>query len=238
MPLKENLSQIRSRVNDICEDKGFDQKSVKIIAVSKTKPSSEIKDLCTYGHLDFGENYVQEWKQKYIELQEQNIIWHFIGHLQSNKAKEVVGYVKYIHSLHSLKLAKKIDTLAQSQNIIQKCFLQINLSEETSKSGILENEIDDVISNLNLLEHIKIVGLMTMPQASQYPEESRPIFKKLNEIKKRLNEEKKYKEFIPFLSMGMSQDFEIAIEEGATHIRVGSLIFGERNYTSKKITLS
>lgn len=227
--LNENIDSVKRRIIDACQKRppSLSQK-ITLVAVSKTKPATQIEEALALGLCDFGENYVQELEEKIKQVSSPQLHWHFIGHLQSNKAKNIVGKVFLIHGLDSLKLAKEIEKECLKKGIVQKALVQINLSKEESKGGISENEIEDFLKSLNEFEQLEIVGLMTLPPPTENPEESRPYFKKLREIKDALNSKKIYRSELTELSMGMTQDFEVAIEEGATIIRVGTAIFGSR----------
>jgi pyridoxal phosphate enzyme (YggS family) len=179
----------------------------------------------------FGENYCQEWQSKAAKLTERKseIFWHFIGHLQSNKVKEVVGHVEYIHTLDSLKLAAKVSKRAESLGLKQKALLEINLAAEDSKSGFLIEDLHDKFAELSALPGLAIRGLMCIPPVGPNAEASRPYFKKLKSLLDEWNRSGIFTPPLTELSMGMSQDFEVAIAEGATMIRVGTELFGPRN---------
>lgn len=215
MTSRFNLQKIRQQIGNA---------PVTLVAISKTKPVELIRQAYQAGQIDFGENYADELLIKksqlaQIGLADLPIRWHFVGHLQRRKAKEIVGEVELIHSLDSLELADEINKRAMAKGIVQRCLLQVNLSDETTKSGIAENEIQSFLTKTTTLTNLKIVGLMTLPPLFDAPEKSRPYFRKLREL---------LPSPLTELSMGMSHDFGIAIEEGATLIRIGSAMFGER----------
>lgn len=192
----------------------------KILAVSKLQPIEKIQELYHEGQRDFAENYVQEALEKIELLKNLKIHWHLIGPIQKNKVKYLKNHFTYIHSIDSLELAAKISEAARAQNHVQKCFIQINLSEEGSKSGFSAENFEKQWNELKKLTGLDIVGLMTMPPLENNPEKNRVFFKKLKYIGNKLS----LNEF----SMGTSHDYQIALQEGATWIRLGTMLFGER----------
>lgn len=201
-------------------------KSVKVVAVSKTQPVEKIKLLYNQGQRIFAENYVQEALAKTLELKDLNIQWHFIGTLQKNKVKNVVGAFDLIHSVDSLGLAEVISKIAGQKNLVQKILLQINLSGEESKGGFDVIALDDVLPRIVSLPNISVVGFMTMPPLFDDSEHVRPFFKELHQL---LTKYQKRYPGLTELSMGTSHDYPVAVEEGATMIRIGTLLFGERS---------
>lgn len=182
------------------------------------------------GVTDIGENYAQEFLRKRKECAAAGAPgarWHFIGHLQRRKARDVVGQAHLIHSLDSIELANKINEVSREKNIVQECLLEINIGAEDSKSGIAETDLGRFLRQLPPLTHLRVTGLMILPPFRENPEETRPFFKRLKELRDKVNAEAIYSPLTE-LSMGMSHDFEVAIEEGATLIRVGTALFGER----------
>jgi PLP dependent protein len=214
------------------------QQNVTLVAVSKTKPVEDILALYNLGQRDFGENYVQELVEKY-KLLPKDIRWHFIGHLQSNKVKQIAPFVSLIHSVDSEKLLKEINKEAKKNNRIIDCLLQVYIAKEESKFGLNDEELEELITetaatnSMNLFKNISIKGLMGMASFSDDKEVVRKEFQHLKSLFD------KYSPFAsphsPFaiLSMGMSADYEIAIEEGSNMVRIGSLLFGKRNYLRK-----
>ncbi len=206
--------------------------NIKLVAVSKTKPVEDIKALYNSGHRVFGENKVQEMVHKAGELPE-DIEWHMIGHLQSNKVKYISGFVHLIHSVDSYKLLKVIDKEAYKSNRVIDCLLQIYIAEEETKFGFSENELTDLLSTgrERELENIRICGLMGMATFTRDDDQVRKEFRFLKNLfdttKKTWFKDKPY---FKWLSMGMSNDYKVAVEEGSNMLRIGSLIFGERNY--------
>lgn len=218
---------IRKRISQAAEKSGRLSENIKLIAVGKTHKTEEILEARNAGQLIFAENYVQELKQKAEALAGSKIEWHFIGHLQRNKVKYIVPFARCIHSLDSIKLAEEIDKRFKSPI---DCLIEVNLAGEESKTGISEDEVPNLIEAIKNLDKINLIGLMTMPPYDENPEKSRPYFKKLCKLLKKINEQKLYQKELKELSMGMSEDFEIAIEEGSTMLRIGTAIFGERVY--------
>lgn len=198
-----------------------------ILAVSKLQPASKIKILYNQGQRDFGENYVQEALKKIEELSNLDISWHLIGPLQKNKVKYLKSHFAYIHSIDSFEIAEKVSEASIKNNYVQKVFLQLNLSEEKSKAGFTRDSLFKDWPKLSQLKGLNIVGLMTMPPLENNPEKNRAFFKDLKYIGNTLA----LKEF----SMGTSHDFQIALEEGATWIRLGTMIFGERTMRDTEI---
>ncbi|MEY4615796.1 MAG: hypothetical protein RJB66_756 [Pseudomonadota bacterium] len=201
-----------------------------LLAVSKTHPSQMIEWAFEKGQLQFGENYVQEANAKQKELSSLPIEWHFIGHLQKNKVKNVVGAFSLIHSVDSLDLAAKISQKAHEQNIQQAILLEVNLGDESTKGGFTKESLSLVFHELQGLPHLTLAGLMALPPLHDDPELTRPYFRDLknlfDQLKKQLPDSRK--EAWKFLSMGTTHDFEVAIQEGANIVRVGTAIFGER----------
>ncbi len=195
---------------------------IKIIAVSKLQPIEKINQLIDEGHFIFGENYVQEALDKIDQLNNNKIEWHFIGSLQKNKVKFVVGQFAYIHSVDSLGLLQKIQQIAYEKKTIQKIFLQINIAKEISKGGFAPVELSQILNEIQSFDHIEVVGLMTMPPLTENPEDVRPYFRELKSLG-----EKYFSKSIQY-SMGTSHDYQIAMSEGATMIRLGTILFGDR----------
>ena len=210
--------------------KELKEKQVTLVAVSKTKPIEDIKALYDLGQRDFGENYVQELVDKYEALPK-DILWHFIGHLQTNKVKFIAPFVSLIHGVDSFKLLKEINKQGEKNKRIINCLLQIYIAQEETKFGLNEDELDDITGSAELknLNHIKIIGLMGMASFTESEETIRNEFRYLRTL---FNSYKKLSTGncqLSTLSMGMSADYKIAIEEGSNMVRIGSLIFGDRN---------
>jgi len=222
--IRENYIRVMERIEKAARRVGRDQKEVKLVAVSKTVEVDRIKEAIEAGVSILGENYVQE-AQKKIEEIGRLVAWHFIGHLQSNKAKYAVRLFDMIHSIDSLALAEELNRRAEQVGQVAKVMIEVNISGEATKFGTDEEKVFSIVRRILNLGHLSLEGLMTMPPYFDLPEMSRPYYNKLRELKERM-----VREGIPLkeLSMGMSNDFEIAIEEGATYVRVGTAIFGER----------
>jgi len=204
-------------------------KQVTLVAVSKTKPVEDLIELYELGQRDFGENYVQELVEKEKQLPK-DIRWHFIGHLQSNKVKQIIDFVELIHGVDSLKLLQEINKQSGKINKITNCLLQIHIAQEETKFGLDEEELNEIIHQLNnsTMKNVNVAGLMGMATNTGNENQIRKEFQYLKSLQQKLQTEN-YK--LQILSMGMTADYTIAIEEGSNMIRVGSLIFGSRNYT-------
>jgi len=227
--LKNNLEQVKSNIKAACERSGRNYEDVTLIAVSKTKPLSDIEELITYGATEFGENKVQELTDKYENVSTK-VNWHLIGHLQTNKVKYIVDKATLIHSVDSVRLASEIEKEANKRGVIANILIQVNIAHEDTKFGINEDEIYDLINEIKNFEHIKIKGLMTIAPFVENPEENRIHFRNLYQLLLDIKSKNIDNIDMSILSMGMTNDYEIAIEEGATMVRVGTGIFGERNY--------
>ncbi len=208
---------------------GRDPGKIKLVAVSKTVELARIREAIKAGVTILGENYVQEAREKIEEIGH-GVQWHMIGHLQKNKAKHAVTLFDYIHSIDGIALAQEIDRRAAQKAKMVRALVEVNLSGEASKFGIGSERVVDLIHHLASLKHISIEGLMTMPPYFDEPEKARPYFIRLRELRDRVQKEGIEGVRMDELSMGMSGDFEVAIEEGATMVRVGTAIFGERRY--------
>lgn len=228
------LSPILDRIRAAAGRAGRPPASVRLIAVSKGQPLEKILRLAEAGVRDFGENYVQEWKPKAQALEKfhpglaSEIRWHFIGHLQSNKARELVEKVDFIQSVDSLKLAKIISSLAEKSQGPQQVCLEVNLAGEADKSGFSPADLLRELPLLAELSYLRLAGLMAVPPALPDPVQVRPYFAKLKSLLDECNGSGLLKQPLTELSMGMSQDFEVAIEEGATMVRIGTALFGPR----------
>ena len=214
------IQQIQTQLIAACQKVNRKPQEVTLIGVSKTHPISAIEAAFASGIVAFGENKAQELKEKALALQHLPIEWHFIGNLQRNKAKEIVQFAHLFHGLDSLKLAETLNRFCEAQNKTLRCLVQVNVSLETSKSGIKAEDLSMFLADLKAFPNLKIEGLMTLASPEENVEKVRPQFKLLKELA--------LKHGLKTLSMGMSDDFEIAIEEGATLIRIGTAIFGNR----------
>ncbi len=227
MSISSNLLHINQRIRMAAEYAGRDPASVRLAAVSKTRPASDIIEAFDAGQAVFGENYIQELLPKLTEVQEP-VEWHFIGHLQSNKVKYIAGQVALIHSVDRISLATEIDRQWGRLGKISDILIQVNISGEITKSGTTEEGAIQLVKECALLPHIRVRGLMTMPPFFDDPEAARPFFSELRRLSEAVTAQRIEGVEMAELSMGMSGDFEAAIQEGATLIRVGTAIFGER----------
>jgi pyridoxal phosphate enzyme (YggS family) len=222
------LEQIKERIRKACESCSRDADSVRLVAVSKTIAAGTVKEAIEAGVTVLGENYIQEAREKFNTLVQYPVSWHFIGHLQSNKAKYAVRLFDLIHSVDSFKLARELDKQAKKLDKIQRILVQVNIGAEDTKSGISADEAPGLISEISRLENLSIRGLMTMPPYFYQPEKVKPFFAALRELRDRIKAQALPNVSLEELSMGMTGDFEVAIEEGATLVRIGTAIFGER----------
>ncbi len=225
--LSDRLQAIRDRITAAAQRCGRDPASVELLAVSKTFPVEAIREALDAGQLLFGENKVQEILLKAPQLPA-NLHWHLIGHLQSNKVRKVLPHVKSIHSIGSLDLARDVDRIAAELGLFPQVYIEVNLAAESSKHGFSADQLRASLEALYSLKRLEIQGLMCIPPFDADPTLSRPYFTRLRELRDELAQSGGAP--LPRLSMGMSHDFEIAIEEGATIVRVGSAIFGNRTY--------
>jgi PLP dependent protein len=226
--LKDRLLLVRSRIETAAAESGRRPEDIQLVAVSKTVPSERLLTAIGLGLTVFGENYVQEARDKFNALYAHALSWHFIGHLQSNKAKYVVKIFDLIHSVDSLKLSREIDRQAGKIGKVQNVLVQVNIAEETSKSGVLLEDTAQLVTEMSQLPHLEVKGLMTMPPYFNAPEKVRPYFRTLRQLRDQLRAMKIPGVAMDELSMGMTGDFEVAIQEGATLVRIGTAIFGER----------
>ena len=229
--LSARLSTIRHCIDAACERAGRDRNEVNLIAVSKTHPVETIGEAIEAGCTVFGENKVQEAEVKILEIGRNEAEWHLIGHLQSNKARKAVQLFDVIHSLDSVELAERLERICTEDNRDElRVLIQVDLAGEETKSGIDESQVHELVTYLKDCERLRLIGLMVLPPFFDDPEATRPYFAKLKEIRDELASENAFGDYRGELSMGMSHDFEVAIEEGATMVRVGTAIFGERQY--------
>ena len=227
MTIAENIERIRARMEAAAKRAGRDLEKVRLVAVSKTVDLERIRQAIEAGVDSLGENYVQE-AQKKIEALEQRVSWHFIGHLQSNKAKMAARFFDWVHSVDSLKLAEDLSRARSLQNRILPVLLQVNLGKEETKFGAQEEEVFRLLERMGSLPGISVKGLMTMPPFFENPEDSRPYYRALRILADNVSRRRITGVLMEELSMGMSNDFEVAIEEGSTLIRVGTAVFGLR----------
>ena len=225
--IKENLDQVRETIDAACIRAGRRPEEVTLIAVSKTKPVPMLEEAYAAGTRDFGENKVQEILAKKPELP-QDIRWHMIGHLQRNKVSQVIGNAVMIHSVDSLRLARQIEAEAAKKEVDVDILLEVNVAREESKYGFMLEEVEDAVMAIKDFPHVHIKGLMTIAPFVDNPEENRGIFKKLFEFAVDIGRKNIDNVTMGVLSMGMTGDYEVAVEEGATMVRVGTGIFGIR----------
>ena len=229
MSIAENLREIDRRICEACARSGRRREDVTLIAVSKTKPVSMIQEAIAEGIVDFGENKPQELRDKYDELPK-DLRWHMIGNLQRNKVKYVVGRAVMIHSVGSLKLAEAIEKEAAAKNIVMPCLVEVNVAGEESKGGIALKDTEEFVRRIAEFEHIQMKGFMTIAPFVEDAELNRVHFRALRNLAVDIGRKNIDNIMVSELSMGMTGDFEVAVEEGATLVRVGTGIFGERNY--------
>jgi len=225
--IAENIAEVRGRLEDAARRAGRDPRQVRLVAVSKTVELDRLRQAVAAGQLIFGENYLQEARPKVAALGPA-VSWHFVGHLQSRKATGAVELFELIHSVDRLKLARALDQAAARQGKIQEILVQVDLAGEETKSGAAPEAVAALLKEIATLPHLKVTGLMTMPPWFTDPEAVRPYFKALRELRDRLRQLEVIDSPLAELSMGMSGDYEVAVEEGATLIRVGTAIFGSR----------
>ena len=227
--LTTRLAAIRTRIAAAAQKCGRLPNEVTLIAISKTHPASAIKRVVELGTADVGENRVQEAEEKFNEIGRDKARWHLVGHLQANKARRAVNIFEVIHSLDSVELAQRLDRICIEEGRESlSVLIQVDLGHEETKSGIDESELNHLVDSLGPLTRLKLVGLMTLPPFFDDPEQSRPFFRRLRELRDELAGQGAFGDRVGDLSMGMTHDFEVAIEEGATMVRIGTAIFGER----------
>ena len=230
--LSENLRDVEKRIEEACKRSNRDPKEVTLIAVSKTKPVEMLQEVYDAGARNFGENKVQEIMDKYDHLP-QDIHWHMIGHLQRNKVKYIVDKVQMIHSVDSLRLAETIDKEAKKKNVTVPILIEVNVAEEDSKFGLSLEEVTALAEEISKLSNVRVCGLMTVAPFVEDPEENREVFRSLKKLSVDIEAKNINNVTMSVLSMGMTNDFEVAVEEGATMVRVGTAIFGARDYSRK-----
>lgn len=227
--MKGRLEHVKDRIRRAAVSSGRDPASIRLVVVSKTQPADRVREAVRAGATILGENYIQEARDKIGTLAGEKASWHFIGHLQRNKAKYAVSLFDLIHSVDSLRLAGELDKQAGKIDKIQEILVQVNISGEETKSGIDEKGCLELIRSIADLEHLHVRGLMTMPPFFDQPDRARPYFSALRELSERIQAASVPGVAMAELSMGMTGDFEAAIDEGATLVRIGTAIFGERH---------
>lgn len=234
--IAKNLNSVRERIGEACKRAGRDPQKVLLVAVSKMKPADAVALAYGAGARDFGENYVQELREKLGFFSERDekagIRWHMIGHLQKNKVKYLIGNVALIHSVDTVELAEQIEKEAAKKGSVMNVLLEVNVAEEESKWGFRTAEVLDAAGKIAALPHVRLLGLMTSAPMTSEPESNRPYFQTLRRLAKMLENNGLIAHSdafqTPVLSMGMSNDYEVAVEEGATMVRVGTAVFGAR----------
>ena len=227
--LAANLKHVENKIQEACKKANRSREEVTLIAVSKTKPVSMLQEVYDLGIRNFGENKVQELTEKHSQLSS-DIQWHMIGHLQRNKVKQVIEKAALIHSVDSLRLAETIEMEAAKKEIVVDILIEVNIAEEDSKFGFKEEEVLPAVEKIARFPHVQIKGLMTIAPFVENPEENRTVFARLRKLSVDIESKNIDNVSVGILSMGMTNDYQVAIEEGATMIRVGTGIFGERNY--------
>lgn len=229
-PICENLESINERIRNACHGCGRDLDEITLVAISKTKPVSDILEAAECGQRHFGENKVQELTDKLDEIERTDLIWHMVGALQTNKIKYLAGGIHWIHSIPKIKALKEVEKRAKQAETPINVLIQVNISGEGQKSGCDPEELDDIIEYAKDLRYTHIRGLMGIASLVDDQEEVRPEFKLLHSLKEKYSGTDSTKIQMDQLSMGMTNDLEVAIEEGATMLRVGTAVFGNRNY--------
>ncbi len=232
--LSENLKKVRKTIEEACVSCGRSPEEVCLLAVSKTHPAEAVRELYEAGQRDFGENYVQELVRKAEELPK-DIRWHMIGHLQRNKVKYIAGFVSMIHSVDSLSLAQTIEKEAEKCGRQIPILIEVNVAGEESKFGVRPEDAEATIREISVLPHVRVSGLMTSAPIVADGEENRIYFRKLRNLLVDIDSKRIDNVAMDYLSMGMSGDYLAAIKEGAKIVRVGTAIFGERDYTKKGV---
>jgi pyridoxal phosphate enzyme (YggS family) len=228
--IAQNLKTIQQKIEQAASKAGRNADEITLVAVSKTKPVNDIYEAISAGHLQFGENRMKELEDKMAEVEMPDVVWHFIGNLQTNKIKYIADRVNWIHSVEKAKYLKEIEKRARKANRIVNALIQVNISDEKQKGGCKPEDLAGILESAKSYGHVKVRGLMGMATFTDDPEDVRSEFKLL---KKLFDSHQKYNGGsvnLEHLSMGMTNDMEVAIEEGATMVRIGSAIFGERNY--------
>lgn len=228
MGIEDNIARVHERIAAACLRSGRPAEDIKLVAVTKTVPPDRIRQAYDAGLRDFGENRVQEAGEKRSSISDLTATWHMIGHLQSNKARTARELFHWVHSVDSLRLASKLHQSVVCSGERLQVLLEVNLGDEASKSGVKEHEVLDLAQQVSRLETLELRGLMTVPPFLDDPEKVRPFFRRLRELAGKIESAQLPGVSMRDLSMGMSHDFEVAIEEGATIVRVGTAIFGER----------
>lgn len=234
MNIKENIDSILERTALAARRSGRNPEDITVIAVSKTVDSDRAREAVESGLDNLGENRVQELVKKYEQLTDLKVKWHMIGHLQKNKVKYIIDKAELIHSVENLELAKEINKRAEQLSLNARILIELNIGEEASKFGINEENVFDFVRSMEQFEHIEVLGLMTVAPYSENPEDIRWVFIKMKEIFDKISAMNLKNSHMKYLSMGMTNDFEIAIEEGSNIVRIGTAIFGARKYKEEE----
>jgi hypothetical protein len=226
--IAENLIAVRERLADVCQRCGRRPEEVQLVAVSKTFTADLIRQAIAAGQRDFGENYVQEWQEKHEALAGEALRWHFIGHLQANKAKFLVGRVHLIHAVHDLRLIEELQKRAERSDTAVDVLIEVHTTDEATKFGVTPAQTLELVKHGSQHRRVRIRGLMTMGPFADDPNDSRPSFQQLRSLQQRIAGEGIENVMMEHLSMGMTHDMDVAVEEGATIVRIGTAIFGKR----------
>jgi len=226
--ITENIKNLQENIVEICKRCNRNPQDIQIVAVSKTWDSSAIREAWKAGITNFGENYVQEFRTKYQELKDIPLQWHFVGHLQSNKVKFIIDAMHLIHTVDDIELGKEINKRAEKLGKVQDALIEVHATSEPTKYGVKPEQTASLVKELAMLDNIRVRGLMTMGPLADDPEASRSSFRMLRQLQTEIRSLGIEHISMDHLSMGMSHDYPIAIEEGATFLRIGTAIFGER----------
>ena len=235
MSIQTNIQEVRQRIAAACGECGRDPKEITLVGASKMNDAAACREAIAAGIDVLGENRVQEMTEKLSQNAYDGAPLHFIGHLQRNKIKYIIDKVDLIHSVDSLRLAEAIEKEAAKKHVIAKVLIEVNVGREESKFGFLPEELDDFVEKASDFSHIQFMGLMTSAPFVDNPEENRPIFAELRKLSVDIARKNAHNMSMSILSMGMTNDYEVAIEEGATMVRVGTAIFGARNYAQTNV---
>lgn len=230
--VKENVEIVRKRIREVCSRCGRDPESVLVLGVTKTFGIGSLREALDAGLFDFGENYAQEFLEKRSQLSDERVRWHFIGHLQSNKVKYIAEHVHLIHSVDNERLAEELQKRGERSGRPLDILIEVHTTDEATKFGIPPGQTLDLVKRIARFNRVRVQGLMTMGPFSGDPNDSRPSFQQLADLRNRIVREGIENVSMRHLSMGMSHDFEVAIEEGSSIVRVGTAIFGERIYAA------
>jgi len=226
--IAENIENIRRHIREVCDACGRDPNEIQLIAVSKTKVARDIEEASRAGILDFGESYVQELEKKQKTLAGVPLRWHFVGHLQTNKVKYIAEYVHLVHSVDNLRVAEELHKRGIQCERVLDILIEVHSTDEATKCGVLPRDVLGFVKSISPLSGIRIQGLMTMGPFSEDPEDSRTSFRIVQELREKIRREGIERVSVDQISMGMSHDYEVAIQEGATILRIGTAIFGKR----------